>query len=468
MTYTAGGSTYQSAGGGVPGVPIDVWDAAGHDWGNLEWDGTQWVLKATSPTQNTTTPQTYPGATDTSTGTQNTQALSTENTDTQNTDTPPVSADLNLTNATLVKVKGGGGTYYVEYPVYGTVFRYLIGDAQDLANLGEQDWPQTVTVSSKEFKHREGMDLGLIDERVGVKEDPQATVDRQLRTFGLEDLPAWQKGSKHVMTILLTAANEGWSVGRTFTEVSGTKAFKKQFPFFSEVQSLRGDVSGLDAFKWYTAARDQIRTSIRAWRGTDTTADGEMIGALMAQGWDPAEVDRVLEGEARLREIPGAVDQINQLLVFQGKKPSITQANMLDFILGDTKGETPKDVLETINDALRAAAFAGQGIDLSPALASALGPGESYQVLNPDQLNQIASETATNIFRFGLELQAEREGLTRDELITAMVNGTNAAGVSEKLAKFARRRQIESGGVAAGTAYQDQAGQVRLLGLQGL
>jgi len=301
-----------------------------------------------------------------------------------------------------------------------------------------------------------------------VKEDPQGTVDRQLRTFGLEDLPAWQKGSKKVMTILLTAANEGWSVGRTFTEISGTNAFQKQFPHFSEVQSLLGGVSGLDAFRWYTEARDQIRTSIRAWRGTDTTTDGEMIGALMAKGWDPAEVDRVLQGEARLREIPGAVDQINQLLAYQGNSLQITQANMLDFILGDVSGDTPKDVLETINDALRSAAFQGQGIELSPALASALGPGESYQILNPDQLNQIASETATNIFRFGLELQAQREGLTRDELITAMVNGTNAAGVSEKLAKFARRRQVESGGIAAGTAYQDQQGQVRLLGLQGL
>jgi len=79
----------------------------------------------------------------------------------------------------------------------------------------------------------------------------------------------------------------------------------------------------------------------------------------------------------------------------------------------------------------------------------------------------VAHETATNIFRFGHELQAEREGLNRDDLIRAMVNGDQSAFVSEKLAKFARRRSIEAQGLGS-IGFQDDRGRLRLLGVSGL
>ena len=63
------------------------------------------------------------------------------------------------------------------------------------------------------------------------------------------------------------------------------------------------------------------------------------------------------------------------------------------------------------------------------------------------------------MFRYGLELQAEREGLSRDELITAMTNGSNETGVMEKLAKFSRRRQISAQGLGT-PAYVGAGGRL--------
>ena len=375
--------------------------------------------------------------------------------------------ELNLNGATLLRVtKPGADRWYVEYQAFGVTLRYEIGDKAAFRALGEQEWPAMLTVKWSEFVNREGLDVGLIDERFGIRETPQQTVRRQLEVFGQEDLPAWQTASKEVMTILLQASLEGWSPGRTFGLVSQTQAFAQEFPHFSEVQGLLGGTTGQAAFDYYIKSRDQIRDSIQAWRGPASAATNEYIGQLMSTGWDSTEVESVLKGEAALRQLPGAVDELNSLLQFHQINKTVGPETVLDLILGGT--QTPSELREVINDALRSQAFTNQGVELSPSLAAALGRGESFDILSPESLTQIASETATNIFRFGLEIQAEREGITRDDIITAMVNGDNSAGVMEKLNKFARRRSIEAGGSSAGTSYQDQAGQLRILSLNSL
>lgn len=380
----------------------------------------------------------------------------------------PEPVSLNLEGGTLVKVSEAAGyRYYLEYEVYGVPIRYEIGDQTAYDELGPQDWPSVITVTEQQFNNREGLDVGLVDERFGITESVQGTFDRQLRTFAKEDIPGWQRRSKEVMTILLTGANEGWSAGRIYNEVSRTDAFTRQFPGFEEVRKNLGNTTIQETLTWYTAARDQVKQSLNDWRG-ESTVSNQKIGQLLAKGWDPDELDRVLKAEARLRAMPGAADQINALLEFQGRTERVNNNNLIRYILGETDESTPPELLEVVNDALRSQAFANQGIDLSPALAAALGTGESFDTLDIGTLTQVATETAQNIFRFGLELEAEREGLTRDQLIVAAVNGDNAAGVFEKLAKFARRRQIEAGGMTASSSYQDNAGQLRLLGTTGL
>ena len=381
----------------------------------------------------------------------------------------PAPIRLNLENSTLIRVdEPEGPHYYVEFLVYGVPIRHDIGDQADLDGLGPQPWPASITVGFAEFNNREGIDVGLIDERFNIDESYQTDVDRQLRVFGKEDLPDWQRGSKEVMTTLLQAANEGFSPGRTLGLVAETDAFKSQHPFFSAVRGIHTPGASLaESLAYYQDARDQMRESTRALRGIEADVTDETIGQIMSEGWDPEEYEDALTGEAVMRQMTGMTDQINNLLKFQGSDLEITDDNLLDLILDGETDRTPFGVQELINDAIRAQAFSGQGVELSPALASALGSGEAFETLDPNQVGQIAQETATNIFRFGQELHAEREGLTRDDLIRAMVDGDMSAQVSAKLSKFARRRQIEAQGLTA-SSQQTAQGRLRILSASGL
>lgn len=386
---------------------------------------------------------------------------------------PPVvtpAAVLNLEGATLITV--GSGTnrrYYAEWLVYGVLIRHEIGDQTDLEGLGPQPWPATVTLTETEFANRDGLDVGLVDERLGITESYQATTDRQLRMFGQEDLPAWQRNDPQTMLTLMTAANEGWSEGRTLNAVVKLEAFQVAHPKFNEVtgRHLPGGATTAEKLAWYTEARDQLRNSVRTYRGAEADVSNETIADILARGWDPEEAEDLLIGEAVVRQMTGTADQLNAILAFQGYDIQVTEDNLLDLILEGETDRTPFAMQELINDAIRAQAFQTQGVNLSPELASALGTGESFETMDPDQARQLAQQVATNVFRYGLELQAEREGLTRDDLITAMVNGTNETAVLEKLAKFSRRRQISAQGLGT-PAYVGQEGRLIAPSFSGL
>ncbi len=376
---------------------------------------------------------------------------------------------LNLENAILVKVnEATGPRYYVEWTVMGAIIRHEIGDQIAFDELGTQQWEQTITVSEQDFNAREGIDAGLVDERFGLNESYTQTVTRDLRVFGKEDLPAWQRNDPEVMTTLMLAAREGFSPGRTLGLVAETDAFKGQHPNFSQVRGIHTPGASItEAFNFYVESRNQIRDSVRAFRGTEADVTDITISEIMAEGWDPEEVEDILIGEAVLRQMEGVSEQINNILSFQGSDLQITDDNLLDLILDGETERTPFAVQELINDAIRAQSFQAQGINISPALAEALGTGEAFETLDPNQFGQIAQEVATNIFRFGIELQAEREGLTRDDLIRAAVDGTASAQVNATLAKFARRRQIEAQGFTV-SSQQTGQGRLRLLSTSGL
>ncbi len=381
----------------------------------------------------------------------------------------PAAIKINLENSTLVRVdEAGGPHYYAEFMVYGVPIRHDIGDQEDLDGLGTQDWPATVTISESEFNAREGIDVGLIDERFNIEESYQQDVDRQLRVFGKEDLPDWQRNDKEVMTTLLQSANEGFSAGRTLGLVAETDAFKTHHPFFSQVRGVHTPGASLtESLDWYQTARDQVRESSRAYRGIEADVSDNTIGQILADGWDPEEVEDVFIGEAVVRQMPGTAEQINNLLKFQGSDLVIDDNNLLDLILDGETDRTPFATQELINDAIRAQAFSGQGVILSPALAEALGTGESFETLDANKVGQIAQETAQNIFRNRLELDAEREGLSRDDLIKAMVDGDESGAVAEKLMKFNRRRNVEQSGFAT-SAQQTEKGRLRILSTSGL
>ena len=449
----------------------------------LQTQGTRTQVDSQGGTRPASTPApktpqgTTPGG-DTTTGGGNTTTGGGTGGGTGTTTEPPVTppvvpaiprADINLEGARLIDA---AGRYYVEYQAYGVTLRYDLGDEARLTGLGLSalDFTSFERITQAQFNNRQGLDVGSIDERLGVAETPQATIDRDLRIFGKEDLPGWMRNSPEAMTVALQGSLEGWSEGRTYGELAKTTAFTTAFPNFAAFRDLQPGQTVLDALGSYVKSRDQIRDSMRVWRGPQADISDTTIGRLLASGWDPDQAEQVLIGEAKIRALgPGALDRINEIVAFHNPgAPALTMANLLDYVMPGETAQTPMAVQTLINDALRAQMLRTEGVLLSPELAARLGSDDETSTLDTEGFRQVAADVAGNILRFGQELSAQREGISKDDLVVALTGGDGLAEVTTKLAKFARRRQVEAQGFESRQAFVGQGGNLQLAGFGSL
>jgi hypothetical protein len=376
-----------------------------------------------------------------------------------------------------VRVGNAAGTdstflYYLEYQAYGVTLRYEIGNRADLIDRfpggGEmfgnvRTFPQTY-----DDKNFDGLYMGSAEELYGTSESLGARLERGLRELGIEDLPAWMKADRQVMTILLEGSKEGWSPGRILTSMSGTQAFKNRFPYLDKIQEQLGGTGTLDdAVTEWLRIETKIRDDLRKYRGPDTDLSSEYIAGIIGSGWTETEVSRVLEGEFRMKQNPGAFENLNEILAYQGMDP-VDPAQFLDII----SGRAPAETIGTINDAIRMTALEQQGIDIAPSLAAALGEDGELDLIPADELAVYATEAAQNLLRNRMDLAGERYGLSRDDVVKAAFGEERSTQVDELLLRLARERQMQSRLAApvgnASTGYIDQLNRLRLQGMGGL
>ena len=380
-------------------------------------------------------------------------------------DTPaPVDDTIIPAGSKLIQVTNPAGSdadslWILEYEYAGVRMQWEIGDTAEFRERfpsGANAFPAYETMGQRAFDNRDGLNMGFADEIYGATESLGSIIERGVREAGWEDIPGWMRNDPATLAVLFQGVNEGWSEGRILNTMRQTEGFKQRFPWIDTIEEQIGGGNLQDVIDVGVQAEQDIRQAIRRYRGPDADTSNEYIAQVIEQGWTPGEAAEVLEGEFRLRTQPEALNNLNEILAFKGIEP-VGEDVFLELVTG----RAAPDVVETVNDALRSAALEAEGIDLAPSLADALGDGQSLDLLDSATLAPGAQEAARNIFRVGLEVDAEKFGIDRRSIISAAFGEGPTQEVNARLAQFARERQAAAAGLGGFSTFQDQRGRLR-------
>jgi len=384
-----------------------------------------------------------------------------------------IPAGMRLIRITDPSGTDAGELFLLVGDVFGVNLAYEIGDraALDEQFGGITNFESFETFTQAQFDESDTLLVGTTDE-LGP-ESLQAQFERDIRSLGLESPPAWLIADREAMTVFVTAVNEGWSTERTNNALSGTQAFKDRFIGLDVVMNQLGTSSITEGIAEFTRREDQIRQSLLASRGPSTDVSQETVTSLIASGWQPAEIEELLGLEKRVRDNPAAMDNINQILVFQGFDP-LDPDDFVQFLqdqdaLSLDPSFTPSDIFESINDALRFQALLTEGIEVDLGFATELGTGVSEGIASIDQFSRQAQLAAGFIAANQAELNFEKLGLSREDIIAAQFGevpegGRPVSEVNQILEQFARERSKAAQGFSGGQSFIDASGRLRTQG----
>jgi len=360
--------------------------------------------------------------------------------------------------------------FYLVGDVYGVQIGYEIGDRSALNAIfgGIGYFPNVTTVSKSEFDSLDVQMAGTVDEIIGATGSLQSEFDREMAALGLESPPAWLMASDEAMVIFVNGVNEGWSAERIYGALSSTDAFKTRFKGIEVVKEQTGSTSWVDAVNEYVYREGEIRSSLLSARGPGTDTSQEYVSSLIGSGWNPTEVDQLLQLEKQVRANPQALQNINDILVYQGLDP-LSADDFVSFLLEQNvstldPGYTPSDYFEAINDALRFQALLTEGVEISFELATELGTGTSDTIQSPEAFSRQAQLAASYLARNSRELNLDKMGLTREDVIAAMfgevlTNGRPVSEVNAILEQFARERSAAAQGYTTIQSFLDKRGR---------
>lgn len=181
--------------------------------------------------------------------------------------------------------------------------------------------------------------------------------------------------------------------------------------------------------------------------------------------------------EKRVKDNPEAMNNINQILAFQGldvldPDDFVSFLQYQDRATLDANVE-PDELFEAVNDALRFQALLTEGIDIDLEFASDLGTGTSETIGSEEMFSRQAQLAAGLIGMNARELDFEKMGLTRDEIVAAQFGetleggGRSVAEVNATLEKFARERSKAGQGHTTVQGYIDRLGRPITTGFNG-
>ena len=398
----------------------------------------------------------------------------------QRTGTETVGDTVIPTGLRLIRITDPAGTdagtlFVLVGDVFGVGTAYEVGDFNRLNELfgGVDSFDSVTTQTQAQFDQSDVLVVGAVDEIVGSTESLQAQAERDLRALGLENPPQWLQNDRAAMLTFITGTNEGWSAERTWGALSGFDSFKNRFQGLDVVMAQLGSTSITEGTDAFLGREDQIRTLILANRGPSADISQQYITSLIGAGWQPDEVGQLLGLEQRVKNNPGAIDNINEILAFQGIEP-LSADDFVSFLqdqdaLSLDPSHTPGEVFEGINDALRFQALITEGIEISTELATELGTGVSTGIASEEQFSGQAQLAAGFIARNNLELDFDKLGLTREDIVSASFGespegGKTVSEVNQILEQFGRERSKAAQGFSGSQSFIDASGRLRTQG----
>lgn len=382
----------------------------------------------------------------------------------------------------------GTVTYHVVYQFEGVNLGFRIGDESEFLAAfpdGAAVFQTVQKVNQAQWENAGILAVGVLDDVVDLDGmSLGATLVNSLRGYGLESLPDWIRNDRNAMTIAMTAANEGWSSGRTLRELAATSAFKSRFPAWDTMLDRAGG-DELAAMNLYTNEEQAFTRALATYRGPAAQTDPQYLADLMRRGWTVDTVVPLLSAERQLRGDPAILEATNRLLsgaglnpigpvaqialIAAGELPSDQAASLLASVDLTTllEGNDPGQVFDLLNDAMTLSKLEDEGlVGLDLNFVRQLR-NETGGLLDSDQVRQFAQQAAVNVLRFQPDVAKQRYGLSEEALIAVAAGrpdpeGRSSAQVLETMNRLIRERQAEAGGTDSFQAFQSAEGQLAI------
>lgn len=397
------------------------------------------------------------------------------------TDTPPVEInDTTMPNGgRLVRIKNPEGSdasflWYVVYQWRGVELAYEIGDPHDFRDLfGTWDINSVgmdiTTLRQGAFDDQGFVLAGSADEIVGTDESIGSRIEREVRALGLEDLPGWLAGSPDALALVAEAASQEWSSGRLWKELSTTATFQDRWGGVLD-QYLGQNATIAEAVRQIERDEQALTAAIRPFLAGADAPSTEFLHGLLTEGWTPGFVAQVLEQAEVLRRDPDSLAVSNFILEQSGLE-TLDEVGFLNAL----NGYGPQETVEALNTATAARALEEAGIDLDNNDVRLIMDlvDTSDRLLTSDSWRNLAQELSLNLIRFNREIDAEKLGGVREDLVAAAFGresptGKSSGEVLSLLARFERDRRAASQGFDQTSGFQDAEGRLRIQGISGL
>lgn len=371
-------------------------------------------------------------------------------------------------------IRDSDDIYYLVGDVYGAKLGYEIGTIDDLNEIygGISVFDGYRSVSNLEAE--DILRVGTVDEINGTTESLQAQFDRDMRSAGLENPPEWLVRDKRAFATYVAGVNEGWSAERTWNALQGTQGFKDRFSGLDTILNQLGTTSLTEAIGEYTRREAAIRASLLESRGPQTNTSNEYVSSLIGAGWDPEEVNELLQLEEDVRANPEALANINEILRYQGQ-PELNPDDFVTILQEQNQSTlnpdfTPSALFESVNDALRFQALLTEGIDIDLGFATDLGDGTSDAIVSRETFSKQAQLAASYVAANQNAIDLSVYGLDRDDIVAAVFNeesptGRSVSEVNQVLERLGRERAKAAEGYAASQSYIDAGSRLRVQGL---
>lgn len=374
--------------------------------------------------------------------------------------------------AELVRVRDPEGSdaaelYFLTYEWNGVTLTYEVGDLARVEELfGGVDAFDTVQTyeSQARFDHAGFVAAGSADQLYGSTESIESQFERETAALGLEDLPEWMKDDPAALALVATATAQRWSSGRLWTELAETEGFQARFGDVI-AQYQEGGETVQAAVEAIVADEQTLRSAIRRFQPAGAEVTNEYLHQVMAQGWTGAAAAAVLEVAASMRANPDGLARANQILEASGLE-TLDEVGFMNAMAGTG----PAEVMEALNTAQADRALREAGLeDVDTELLMQV-VDTSDRLVTADSYRQLAQQLSFNLMANIREVDTERLGLSREDVIAAAFGeesptGRSAGEVMNLLARFERDRQAASSGFGAGQAFLDDQGRLRIRGL---
>lgn len=238
-------------------------------------------------------------------------------------------------------------------------------------------------------------------------------------------LPSWMEGSAEALDLLFIATSENKGNEWLFDQFSKLPEFKQRFPGIDNLIK-EGNLTLVEGVANFLQFEASVRQAVAAVGDDIDIVTPEIVGSLLAKGYNVNAVVDTIKSFERIRNFEPALAAFNQILAINGYTPLTSESDIFDFV----EGRAPQEVydLYEATSLQEAATQAGLGDIFTAEDAVETALAGAY---NLESATQAMQQAAKLLLRLRQEVALDKFGLNQDDLLDISLGLTPSSGVSE-------------------------------------